>query len=808
MPLKIEKRSLFYGVALLSAFVFALYVRVALPYTAVFYDNGLVRFGGNDPWYHMRLVENMLMHMPHRIWYDPMTFYPHGADVTYPPLFDWVLASFIWLVGLGNPFVTLGQHGIETIAAWYPAVLGALTIVPVYFIGKHLWNRNAGVLSAVLIAMMPGQFLMRTLLGFTDHHAMETLLSTVTMLFFLIAVKTAKENEITFGMVKNKDWLKLKKPMTYTAFAGIAFGSYFVAWMGAPLFIFVLIVFAIMQFTIEHLRDESTDYLCMVFIPAFLIALVMVLPIPCMGALNGIPVLSLFIGMVVFFGLHMLSYKMKLRGESLSPAAYPLLLAFGLVGFLAFLNISSLPIVKLIQNGLAIFVPSTSSLTIAEVHPMYLLQPYTNSLFQGNAWQWFKTTFFFSAIAYPVIMYDSIRKYRAEIFLFLVWSIVILFACLSQNRFAAYYAVNVALLSGFLTARIVEYLQHNEVVANNSVHKGGMNKKYRMQQKNKHNNDRYIYVVLAGIAIAMFVFYPVLNTTLSAAKQTGGPDGNWIESLEWLRNNTPEPGVDYYGLYERPENCTTTFGSLVSGYSYPSSAYSVMSWWDYGHWIERIGRRIPVANPFQQGIGGIYKRNRIGASLFFIAKDEASANRIADELDVKYVITDFMMADAFNAFYNKFGAMCVWADDAAGYYTTIDTPEGKRTVPSLKYFTTIVARLHIFDGSGIDNNGEMIIPALQHYRLVHESPSTILTLGGREIKYVKVFEYVEGEVVSGSAPSGALVTLTINVTTNTGREFTYTQQTIATGTYSFTVPYTEGINGDVVAGHVKIDVNY
>ncbi|GAI14766.1 unnamed protein product, partial [marine sediment metagenome] len=36
-------------------------------------------------------------------------------------------------------------------------------------------------------------------------------------------------------------------------------------------------------------------------------------------------------------------------------------------------------------------------------------------------------------------------------------------------------------------------------------------------------------------------------------------------------------------------------------YEYPESSYSVMSWWDYGHWITRIAHRIPISNPFQQG---------------------------------------------------------------------------------------------------------------------------------------------------------------------------------------------------------------
>ena len=91
---------------------------------------------------------------------------------------------------------------------WYPAVLAALTIFPVYFIGKGLDNRSAGLLSAALIAILPGQFLTRSLLGFTDHHAMETLFSTIAMLFLILAIKSAREKEITFYSFLRRDWVR------------------------------------------------------------------------------------------------------------------------------------------------------------------------------------------------------------------------------------------------------------------------------------------------------------------------------------------------------------------------------------------------------------------------------------------------------------------------------------------------------------------------------------------------------------------------------------------------------------------------
>jgi len=76
---------------------------------------------------------------------------------------------------------------------------------------------------------------------------------------------------------------------------------------------------------------------------------------------------------------------------------------------------------------------------------------------------------------------------------------------------------------------------------------------------------------------------------------------DWRESLEWLETSTPDPGVDYYRIYDKET------------FQYPPESYGVMSWWDYGHMITYIAKRIPNANPFQSGVAGEY-----GAAAFFM----------------------------------------------------------------------------------------------------------------------------------------------------------------------------------------------
>ncbi|MDD1667159.1 MAG: oligosaccharyl transferase, archaeosortase A system-associated, partial [Methanomicrobiales archaeon] len=93
------------------------------------------------------------------------------------------------------------------------------------------------------------------------------------------------------------------------------------------------------------------------------------------------------------------------------------------------------------------------------------------------------------------------------------------------------------------------------------------------------------------------------------------------------------------------------------------------------------------------------------------------------------------------------------------------------------------------------------VPALRHYRLVHESPSGVFsnTSGGApDLKYVKIFEYVKGARITGEG------TIALDLVSNWGRRFTYRQQSV---NGEFVVPYsTQGNPYEVQAlGRYRIE---
>ena len=142
--------------------------------------------------------------------------------------------------------------------------------------------------------------------------------------------------------------------------------------------------------------------------------------------------------------------------------------------------------------------------------------------------------------------------------------------------------------------------------------------KRQRKKKNPGNSRKLDYPVLGIVVIVLglgllFTYTSIsYNYTVgSSGVNTMNPD--WKESLEWLGNNTPDTGVNYFTIYDQKT------------FQYPSTAYGIMSWWDYGHMITYIAKRIPNANPFQQGVTG-----SDGAAAYFMATSEDTANAILD----------------------------------------------------------------------------------------------------------------------------------------------------------------------------------
>jgi len=342
-------------------------------------------------------------------------------------------------------------------------------------------------------------------------------------------------------------------------------------------------------------------------------------------------------------------------------------------------------------------------LTVDEVQPLLLVGGrFSLSL----AWGYFTTSFFLSFISLGILMYLIIKRGGADKTLFLVWSLVILAATLGQNRFAYYFAVNVALLTGYLSVVIyfvirfiISYfrIESTDSILRQILQFGGFKevaaarvetpkrvKKKAKSKKRRKGGFRLtasrVDMALGVTVIFFLVFFPNISPAMNIASQVGSaPSDGWYESLYWLKDNTPDPFDDpdfYYELHEVP-------------FQYPETAYGVTAWWDYGYWIARIGHRLPSSNPGQGGAGVVAK--------LFTAQDEDSANQIINKLNSKYVVTDHATATS------KFHALPIWAGSSTEEFFGVyyyEQQDGKLESVILlypEYYRSLLIRLYYFE---------------------------------------------------------------------------------------------------------------
>jgi len=757
-------------------FGIALYFRVCLPYDQVF-SGDWIKFTGIDAYYHMHLVDNLAHNFPRLMGFDPYLIYPGGAGVGSIRFFDWLLASIIWVIGLGSPT----RHTVDMVGIYFPAVLGALTVIPVYFIGKELFGRWAGVLAAGLIALLPGEFLGRSILGFTDQHVAETLFTSVTILFLILALKAARQRQLTFNHLYRRDWATSAKPIIYSLLTGIFLGIYLLTWLGALLFVFIISIYFIIQFIIDHLKHKSTDYLCLVGVIFLFIALLMFLPVsPGLLHLASL-VVALFVPLVLW-GVSWLMTRREIK-----PAYFPLtLVGLGLAGLGIFYVINP-SLLRLMLDQFSIFTPTGAQLTTIEMQPILFPQ---GNFSIGVVWGNFTTSFFISVISLGILIYLVIKQGDAEKSLLVVWSLVILAATLGQRRFAYYLVVNVALLSGYLSWQILRLAGFKEWTTKAAEIprkvEGGKAKLKKRRKGGFHITISHINMSLAVIVVFFVVLFPNIGpANATASRARFAPSDAWCSSLSWLKENTPDPFGDpdfYYELHEPPPP--------GESYKYPESAYGVMAWWDYGYWITRIAHRLPNANPSQNPVVIAKVAN------FFTSQDENSAQEIVQEMGSSYIIIDY------DTVIGKFWAIATWAGKEKGeFFDVYYVPQQGKLVPVQlfhpEYYRSLGVRMYNFDGKGVTPESPIVISyqqkvsqegktykeitsaeqfdsyeeaeaylssqksgnykiisdnpfispvpleVLKHYKLIHSSDSRTRQPSGKTISSVKIFEYID-----------------------------------------------------------------
>ncbi len=803
---------------------------------------------GPDAWYNLRLVE-VLLASGGFIFFEPMTLFPYGQDIVWGPLFTYISALFGMFAG------EAGRTALIDAVSWVPAVLGCLMVPVMFFLGKKLGDWKTGLLAGLFIAVIGGQFFSRTLYGHFDHHVAETLFSTLFGMCYVLALTSLHGKEIS---CKNPASLKL--PLILGIISGVAYLLGLMTMTTLVVFGLFAAVFTLVQFILDMKAGRQTEYLLVVNILTFGIA---ALGLLAYGIKNtGFSFTSyssalVLVQILVILGTVFLYALQKIIAKIGKPWYIYLasLVGVAILGILGLWLLLPDLFNSMLASLLQFFTNNETAATIQEM----------SSWSFDLAASAFNVGLLLALGGFAVLVQQIIRNQNPAALFVLIWSLFMFLATVAHIRWEYFFAVNIALLSAVCVSWAISFAA-NEVKKligkKQPVSAEPKGKKAKKSVSSVSQKPDVLKIgMLAVIVILAVIFTGISGVTAiqtsSAYGEVGGTEKDWIEATEWLAKGTPETGIDYYALYSR------------EGFSYPNEAYGIMSWWDYGHYITTIGERIPNSNPFQAGVSGTYgaaqvltetDENAVAQKLnhlktkyvmtdYQMAGSKFGAMAIWADTNLQttpyytyllqqttggtYSVVTAQTEEYFNTLtvrlqnydgsYTEAGSVfLVLTDASAGYdypvitytksYTDADEAWKAANEYNAESANTNAGKyayvISIPNPRDLPNyfKPNADVPALKHFRLVHESDTYVVpvdsyTIGvtdanGGGTAWVKTFEYVKGAVIKGNG------IISIDVTTNNGRTFTYRQ---ASENGQFTVPYATGQTGEIKTGIYTIE---
>lgn len=602
-----------------------------------FIVDGTVYLSGNDPWYHLRMTEYTVENFPSTMAYDPWTYFPIGSvPQQFGTLFNQLIAFVALVLGLGSPSEGL----VEQVFLVAPPFVALLVCIPGYVIGRRLGGRIGGLIVVATIALMPDRFLSVTLAGVVDHHGIEVLFMSLSVLGMMVALSATEKEKPVFELLQAREFETMRKTIGYSMLAGVAMAMYVWTWPPAMWIFGIFSIFFVLQMSLDHLRGRSPEHAAFVGVISMVTAGILILSTTRTLDFTNVTSRSLLQPGLAFLGaggvLFLAVLSREFDNRNLRRAYYPLSIAGTIVltaGVMALALPGLFDFFTSQINRIFGFVtaPGTTAGTIGEARPMEFSE--LRETYQLA---------FFTAIGGAVLL--LIKQIlddepRGEELLIVLWGVMMVIATLTQLRFAYYLTIVV----GALNAALVGYI---------FTLTGGASKEFEFETYQVLTVAVIILVMFAPLAGLPIISADTTATEFASDRSAPGDVVAWDDSLQYMNENTPVPGqfgapdnepMELFGSYEETDD-----------FEYQEGSYGVMSWWDYGHWITERGERIPNANPFQEG--------STSAAEFLLAQDEEEALDVLSGLQdgenaqTRYVMIDWRMVETESNAGGKFFA--------------------------------------------------------------------------------------------------------------------------------------------------------
>ena len=488
---------------------------------------GITLIKAFDPWIQWYNAEYLNDHtlFEYFNWVDYKSWYPEGyyrgglrPGLTFTVVYIYKIFNFFGL-----------QVSLYDICLIFPAIMGGITVLVIYFLGKEIHNRSTGLLAAFFLAFNPG-FLQRTIAGFFDNETIGVFATLMTFLFFLKAIKGGKFSHSVIGGI-------------FLGYLSLSWGGYQFVFLLIPLISIIVILTKKYSENVllAYAGVEGTGLLIFSLYNRF----------TYQSLFSDLNIGGLFLFTIILVIFHIIYTK-----KSEHPKFYDNLINIIKWGFIPAALIFA--VIIWVAPELIPFEFGSRFWTI--LNPLFreniaLVASVAEQM--PSAWSVFYYNTLIPLLLVPLGIYFCFKRLNAADIFLIAFVILMYYFTGSMIRIIIIFAPAAALAGGYGAARVLNIF--GSFIGEKKV---GVSRKRRRQLKGTLGNSEVfaVYLVLGFLCIAQVVHTTDISIDQMSYAQMapGGMLYDWEESLTWMKNNLD--GTDV-----------------------------VVSWWDYGYWLTPVG---------------------------------------------------------------------------------------------------------------------------------------------------------------------------------------------------------------------------
>ena len=203
-------------------------------------DGDFALSGGSSAQYHLHVIESILNGSYSMT--DSAVNYPFGGLNVYPPLMDFVCAGIASLLSAFG--LSTAEAASASLAVFNP-LIGALTCIPVYLLGKEMFGKRVGLVSALVFAFLALP-ISTTVFSSGNPYGLAAFLLAFMSLFVLKMAKAADSDECT-----------RKNVLVNGIVAGIFLLLAALTWNGFRFVVVLLAVAMVLQIVSDRVRGRD-----------------------------------------------------------------------------------------------------------------------------------------------------------------------------------------------------------------------------------------------------------------------------------------------------------------------------------------------------------------------------------------------------------------------------------------------------------------------------------------------------------------------------------------------------------------------